>query len=253
MSSKTTYTLVVLGGSSAIGLAYVNQVLATQNANGKACTVHLLARDKTKLEADRGDLQAKGAEVIATEIDLINADQSDKHIGKLEAVDEVVLAYGTLTDQERAQQEDEYLAGQLAANFTSAARWLEAVARLFERQDYGRAVIIGSVAGDRGRQSNYAYGAAKSGLATFVQGMQHRFAASDDISFTLIKPGFVDTPMTAHIDNKGFLWASPEDVARAMEKAARKRSRTAYVPGIWFLIMMIIRNVPAFIFHKTKL
>ena len=119
-------------------------------------------------------------------------------------------------------------------------------------------VVIGSVAGDRGRQSNYPYGAAKGGLERYVEGLQHRLAlanrtAGSKLSIHLVKPGFVDTPMTEGMAKSGPLWASPISVARAMRRGVLRGRRVIYVPGFWRLIMMAICSVPSVILHRTKL
>ena len=125
--------------------------------------------------------------------------------------------------------------------------------RLFEEQGHGRAIVIGSVAGDRGRQSNYAYGATKAGLATFVTGLQHRYATYPDIYLHLVKPGFVKSPMTDHLDADGLLWATPDQVAQIICKRSKAGKLISYTPWFWYFVMLIIRNVPAALLHKTKL
>ena len=141
----------------------------------------------------------------------------------------------------------------IAVNFASAAEWCLAAASLLERQNSGVLVAVSSVAGDRGRQSNYVYGAAKAGLTTLVQGIAHRLARTKARAI-VVKLGFVDTPMTAHIQKGGPLWARPEDVARRIKAVADKgRSPVVYVPSFWRGIMLVVRNVPAFIFHRTRL
>jgi decaprenylphospho-beta-D-erythro-pentofuranosid-2-ulose 2-reductase len=112
--------------------------------------------------------------------------------------------------------------------------------------------VIGSVAGDRGRQSNYVYGASKAGLGVLVQGLAHRLSRSGARA-VLIKPGFVNTPMTAHIARKGLLWAQPAAIGQAILRAAVKGGPVAYAPFYWRGIMTIVRWVPAPFFHKTKL
>ena len=186
--------------------------------------------------------------VIIADLAETNTLPDDTHI------DEAVLAFSQLTDQQRAQDDTGYLSDQLTVNFQSAAAWLEALAARFVAQGNGRAVVIGSVAGDRGRQSNYAYGAAKAGLAVFVQGMQHRFANAQNIHFLLVKPGFVDTPMTDHIEGKGGpMWATPDQVGKHIARAVKRNRLQLYTPWFWAIIMWIIRNVPSFVLHKTKL
>ncbi|QDF06843.1 SDR family NAD(P)-dependent oxidoreductase [Myxococcus xanthus] len=120
-----------------------------------------------------------------------------------------------------------------------------------EAQKAGTLVVISSVAGDRGRQSNYVYGASKGALNVFLQGLRNRMAKSK-VAVVTVKPGFVDTPMTAHLP-KNKLFASPEKVARGLLSAADARKNEVYVPGIWALIMLIIRTIPETLFKRMKL
>ena len=120
-----------------------------------------------------------------------------------------------------------------------------------ESQQSGNITVITSVAGDRGRQSNYVYGAAKGMVSTFLQGLAQRLAKSG-VHVLDIKPGFVDTPMTAEFD-KGALWAKPEKVAQIIKKRIEKRSSFSYTPGFWFVIMTIIKSIPKFVFNRIKL
>jgi NAD(P)-dependent dehydrogenase (short-subunit alcohol dehydrogenase family) len=113
-------------------------------------------------------------------------------------------------------------------------------------------LVIGSVAGDRGRRSNFIYGATKGGLARLVEGMAHQLAPLGARA-VLIKPGFVDTPMTASFSNKGLLWAQPEQVARVIAAAARRGGPIVYAPAYWRLIMLIIRHLPTFIFDRLNI
>jgi len=250
MTQHRPFTLLVLGGTSAIALGYVRARVADLRSDGVPTKVVLMGRS-----ADKLDTEAQHFAALEVETDTIVVDLAAAAVLPGEMfVDEALLAFGQLTDQERAQRDPDYLRDQLDVNFTAAAAWLEALATRFADQDSGRAIVIGSVAGDRGRQSNYAYGAAKAALGIFVQGMQHRFAGNDGISFLLVKPGFVDTPMTDHIDGKGGpLWATPDQVGRHVLRAVKRGKLTIYTPWFWAIIMWIIRNVPSFVMHKTKL
>jgi decaprenylphospho-beta-D-erythro-pentofuranosid-2-ulose 2-reductase len=111
---------------------------------------------------------------------------------------------------------------------------------------------VSSVAGDRGRQSNYAYGAAKGGLALYVQGIAHSLAGTGARAVA-VKPGFVDTPMTDGLKKGGAMWASADQIGQALRRAADKGGPIQYAPGKWRIVMAVIRAVPAFVFHKTKL
>jgi short-subunit dehydrogenase len=219
----------------------------------------LVARSEARLLLVRDDLVARSAarcEVRCLDLAAVH-EVGATFSGFVEAlggkVDSVFLFYGVLGDQ-RAEERDLTAARQsLRVNFTSAAEWCLAAANQLERQGSGVLVVAGSVAGDRGRQSNYVYGAAKAGLSVLVQGIAHRLAPSGARAI-LVKLGFVNTPMTAHIERKGALWAQTSEVAATLVKLVDKPAGPiAYVPWFWRGVMMIVRNVPAAIFHKTRL
>jgi decaprenylphospho-beta-D-erythro-pentofuranosid-2-ulose 2-reductase len=182
------------------------------------------------------------------------AAQLDAMADRIGGVDDVLLAYGVLGDQTRAEGDIGEARQLLAVNFTSAAEWCLAAANRLEAQGHGVLLVIGSVAGDRGRQSNFIYGAAKGGLGVLVQGIAHRLALRNSgARAVLIKPGFVDTPMTDHIAKGGPLWASPEAVAAVIHKAADSGGPVVYAPFFWRFILLVIRLIPASIFHKRPL
>lgn len=141
---------------------------------------------------------------------------------------------------------------EININFLSAASLLTHVANVMEPQRKGSIGVIGSVAGDRGRQSNYVYGSAKAGLAAFTQGLRHRMTRHG-VNVTLVKPGFVDTPMTADLAKGGPLWARPEKVAKDIKSAMERGDAVLYTPWFWRWIMLIIRSVPDAIFRRTRL
>lgn len=228
----------------------------------KGASIALIARNPERLTELAADLNVRGAAKVATiPLDLSLTDNCDTVLQDaaqlLGGLDTVLLFYGTLGDQERAEKEHSHAADILKVNFTSAADWALAAARRFEQTPVDGAVILvaSSVAGDRGRRSNFVYGAAKGGLSILMQGLAHKFAALPEPRPRAIvaKLGFVDTPMTAHIAKKGALWAQPEDVAQKLVAALDKSAPVIYVPGIWRLIMLIIRTVPSAIFNKVNL
>jgi decaprenylphospho-beta-D-erythro-pentofuranosid-2-ulose 2-reductase len=249
----TRERVIVLGALSAIAEATA-RIYA-----GRGAELLLAARNQARLAVLRDDLLARGARRCEVRsLDLAKVDDTAASLaGFVEAlggtVDAVFLFYGILGDQ-RADERDLAAARQrIRVNFESAAEWCLAAANQLERQKGGVLVAASSVAGDRGRQSNYIYGSAKAGLSVLVQGIAHRLAPSGARA-VLVKLGFVDTPMTAHVEQKGALWATPADVAERLVKLADKPSRpVVYVPWFWRGIMLIIRNVPAAIFHKTRL
>lgn len=248
-------TLLVLGATSGLAQAYLRLVSA-ESAFG---TYLLLARNEETLAKVRDDIAARsGAKVIAVTADLSDPsaipalmdDIVKQHAGN---IDEAFLAYGVLGEQRDFQDNPAQLKNMLDTNFVSAVLWMETLAKRIEAQGHGQLVVIGSVAGDRGRQSNYLYGATKAGLERVSEGMSHRFAASKGITVTLVKPGFMDTPMTDHIEKGGPLWATADAVAHIIRKAVVKKRARIYAPWFWRWILLIIRAVPMPIFHKTKL
>ena len=163
----------------------------------------------------------------------------------------VVVCFGHLGDQTEAQKELAEAWRILDVNLTAAVSVLNLAANYFEARQMGFLCALSSVAGDRGRQSNYLYGAAKGGLSVYLEGLRNRLFRSG-VAVVTIKPGFLDTRMT--YGRAGlFLVASPEQAARAILTAIRKRKATAYVPGFWRWIMLVIRAVPETIFKRMRL
>lgn len=164
----------------------------------------------------------------------------------------VVLAFGVMHEQEAAQQ-DFLLSNQMMqVNYVGAVSILEVAARDFECRKTGFIVGISSVAGDRGRMSNYIYGSTKSGLTAYLAGLRHRLSKSD-VHVMTVKPGFVATKMTENLVLPKTLTASPEQVADALHNGILKSRNTVYVKSVWRWIMLIIIHVPEFIFKKTSL
>ena len=139
----------------------------------------------------------------------------------------------------------------MQTNALSVISLLTLLANHFEQQRHGCIAVISSVAGDRGRQSNYVYGTAKGALSIFLQGLRNRLHKSG-VQVLTVKPGFVDTPMTASLP-KGPLWATPEKVAEDIDKAIENKRNVLYTPSFWFLIMAIIKSVPESIFKRLSL
>jgi NAD(P)-dependent dehydrogenase (short-subunit alcohol dehydrogenase family) len=171
--------------------------------------------------------------------------------GKLGGLDHVILAYGILGEQALAEKDLAAAQAIIDVNFRSAAVWTLAVAELLEGQGKGSLVVLGSVAGDRGRRANYIYGAAKAGLSTLVEGISHRFRGTGPRA-VIVKPGPTDTAMTAGMTKGGPLWATPEVVAGVVRKAADSGGPVVYAPARWRPIMAIIRMIPAPIFNKMN-
>jgi decaprenylphospho-beta-D-erythro-pentofuranosid-2-ulose 2-reductase len=246
--------ILILGASSAVA----EQVARLYAADGAALL--LVARRAEPLQAMATDLRVRGAVSVDTALCDFAACAPGKItedfnglLATLGGVDHVLIAYGVLGDQAAEEQDLRLAAASLQVNFTSTALWALAAANHLQTQGHGVLVVIGSVAGDRGRQSNFIYGAAKGGVATLMQGIAHRFGTTGPRAI-LIKPGPIDTPMTAHMKKGGPMWASAAQVAKQIHRAAsRGGPAVVYAPTRWRLIMLIIRLLPSAVFNRTKL
>lgn len=175
----------------------------------------------------------------------------NKAIELMGGLDCVFIAHGTLPDQEKIQYEIPEILREYEINCTSVISLSSIAANIFEKQGSGSIVVISSVAGERGRQSNYIYGSAKGAVSLFLQGLRNRMF-KHGVQVTTIKPGIIATPMTSHLP-KGLLMADPKPVGKSIHKAIIKKKDEVFVPGIWKHIMLIIRNIPESIFKKLNL
>jgi short-subunit dehydrogenase len=241
----------ILGATSAIAHAY-----ARRRAE-RGASLLLIGRNQAHLAANAADLVARGATAASTRVcDLARALEHDAIVSDLitssGAPDEVLIAYGTLEQAGRAGRDIAYARDLIDTNFTSAVCWLLAIIARRDQNRPLKLVVIGSVAGDRGRARNLVYGAAKSGLDRFVEGLQQTYAGTT-LGLVRVKPGFVDTPMTADFAKGGPLWATPERVAADIERAVDRGRAVVYTPWFWWPIMIIIRHLPRFVFHRLKI
>jgi short-subunit dehydrogenase len=242
--------VLILGATSAIAQATV-RLLAARGA-----ALYLVGRNAENLAAVAQDAATRGASKVESQaLDLNDTDAHEALVERAEqalgGLDGALLAHGVLGDQaacERSYAETEKV---LRTNFLSAVSLLTVLANRFEARKAGTLVVISSVAGDRGRQSNYVYGASKGALNVFLQGLRNRLARSG-VAVVTVKPGFVDTPMTAHLQ-KNALFATPEQVARGLVRAADRGANEVYLPGFWALIMLLIRGIPEGMFKRMKL
>jgi decaprenylphospho-beta-D-erythro-pentofuranosid-2-ulose 2-reductase len=242
--------VLIVGASSAIA-----QSIARRLAENHA-SLYLAGRNEEKLRIQADDLRVRGAKQV--DYFVMDANELDRHATmvsraaqSMEGLTMLIVAHGTLSDQKRAEKDIGYAVEQFQTNFVSAMVIITVVANHFEAQRSGTIVAIGSVAGDRGRQSNYAYGAAKAALATFVQGIRHRLALCG-IKVVLVKPGFVDTPMTAGV-KKNILFAAPDRISRDVMRAIAKDKRVIYTPWFWRYIMIVIKLIPERLFVRMRL
>jgi len=173
-------------------------------------------------------------------------------ITQLGPIDIVLIAQGTLPDQLDCENDLLLSNDTLVINGVSPCLFAEAFANAMQTQTSGMIAIIGSVAGDRGRKSNYVYGAAKGLVARYAEGMQHRFAATG-IRVSLIKPGPTATAMTAKLRENGLKCASATSVAQDIVHGIEKGQAVIYTPKKWQLIMLIVCHIPAVIFNKLNI
>lgn len=247
MNARTS-KIVVFGGTSAIAQAIVRAALREQPVSAL-----LIGRNLERLQAVQNDLKVRGAaaESLCADPGQLDPDW-DSLLAPASPVDLFLIAHGDLPDQEPLLSDSARLASNLRVNFLSAAVIASACIRILEKQGRGTLAVLGSVAADRGRASNFIYGSAKAGLETLLEGWRHRLARTPDIRIVTIKPGLTDTPMTTGMA-KGPLFTSAEKVGVLSWRAIKRGRPVAYVPGWWWVILTAIRFTPRGIFYRTKL
>ena len=249
--SAPEFNAVLIGATSAIATETARAMVAE-----KPCRFLLIGRDPARLEAVAQDLRVRGATVEIRTADFL--DPSTDWNGMLQSfaagrsLDYILIAHGELSDQDACLAEGQAFARSIAVNFTSAAFIASVAADILAAQGHGTLGVIGSVAGDRGRQSIFLYGSAKAGLATFLEGLRHFHAGKPGVKIVTIKPGLIDTPMTADV-KKGPLCTSAEKAGQLVWKAMQTGKPVAYIPGWWRWILLVIRLVPRAIFYRTRL
>ncbi len=241
---------MIVGASSAIAQA------AARCFAHDGDRLFLVGRDAAKLDAVAQDLQVRGAEQVETFVMDVSAyDRHEEVIAeaerRLDGLDTLLIAHGTLPDQVACQCSFDETLQQIEINALSTISLLTRAANRFEAQGRGTLAVISSVAGDRGRKSNYVYGAAKAAISTFMQGLRNRLHDSG-VHVLTIKPGFVDTPMTVQF-KKGVLWADSTSVGRGIHRAIQRRKDVVYLPAFWRIIMFIIRQIPEAIFKRLSI
>ena len=244
--------ILVIGATSAIAKATCREYARQNQAN-----FVLVARNSSASEEIADDLKARGAGNVAMHTqDFANntgyealVDNAYEQLG---SIDIVLMAHSILGNQQECEASVDAMQQMMQINAISSMSLLTLLANRMEAQGKGTIAFISSVAGDRGRPSNYVYGSSKAVVSTFLQGLRARLAKSN-VHVLTIKPGFVDTPMTADIEKGGPLWAQPEDIAKGIMHAIEKRKNTVYLPWFWRIIMGIIIHIPEFIFKKLSL
>lgn len=243
--------VLIIGATSAIATACA-RLWASEGSD-----FFLVARNADKLEQTAADLKGRGAKVVT----LHEMDSTDfaAHPAMLQQclmalgqIDVALIAHGTLPDQRVCERDVGVALQEFTNNGTSVIALLSLLANQFETQRCGSLAVISSVAGDRGRPSNYLYGAAKAAVSTFSEGLQARLFKVG-VHVLTIKPGFVDTPMTQGLSLPAALLAQPEQVAARIVAGIARKSPTLYTPGFWALIMLIIRSIPQPVFKRLNL
>jgi decaprenylphospho-beta-D-erythro-pentofuranosid-2-ulose 2-reductase len=244
--------IVIVGATSAIA-----EHCARLWLKDAVVDLTLVGRDRGRTERVAADLRVRSPGSVirvleASFIDPIAIRQLVDGIIAEGAVHTVLIAHGTLPDQAICQQDLTACHNALTVNGISPVLFAEAFIGYMEKTNHGTLAIVGSVAGDRGRKSNYVYGAAKGLVVRYAQGLQHRLAGTG-VKVVLIKPGPTDTPMTAHLKQQGVRLANVEVVAQLIVKGINQGKLVVYAPTKWALIMMIIRHLPNIIFNKLEI
>lgn len=240
--------VLIIGAYSAIA-----EAVAREYAR-RGAALFLAGRNVQRLDAVAADLRTRGASSV--HMFALDATDVGAHAALLDAaqaalggIDIALVAHGTLPVQAECDKQVDKALAEFAVNGTSVIALSIALA---QRLRLGATLaVISSVAGDRGRASNYLYGSAKAAVTAFLSGLGQRLR-SDGVHVLVVKPGFVDTPMTAAF-KKGALWAQPAQVARAIVRAIDRRKPVAYVPGFWWVIMQVIKSIPECVFRRAKL
>lgn len=249
---ETGKKIVIIGATSKIA-----QECARLWANENPREIVLIGRNAEKLQRVATDLAVRASK---SKITCLEANFMEPRAIQIVvddvcqegAVDIALIAHGTLPIQANCQNNLDTCQEALGINGISPVLFAEAFANHMQKQASGTIAIIGSVAGDRGRKSNYAYGAAKGLVTRYAQGLQHRLA-NTNIKVVLVKPGPTDTPMTANLKQTGAKLASSEAVAADIVTGIAKGRQVIYAPKIWMVIMLIIRHLPFFVFKRMDI
>jgi short-subunit dehydrogenase len=245
----TRQRIIIIGASSAIAEHCV-RLWAQQPVD-----FVLVGRDHERVDRVAADLRVRSPQSSAQSVVIDFTDAAAIAALAVQTaaqgkIDIVLIAHGNLPVQSDCEQDLLKSQQALEINGVSPVLFAEAFAAQLQKAGRGTLAMIGSVAGDRGRKTNYVYGAAKGLIERYAQGLQHRFAGTS-VKIVLIKPGPTATPMTAHLPPRGL--ASPEAVAQAIVAAIDKGRPVVYAPARWALIMMVIRHLPRFIFNRLNI
>lgn len=240
--------ILIVGATSAIAEATA-RVYASRGA-----ALFLVGRDIDRLAAIAADLQVRGAaKVVCHRLDVndhhAHSAMLDAAWDALAGIDVALVAHGTLPDQAACNASMKLTLHEFATNGTSTIALAAALAERLRAP--ATLAVVSSVAGDRGRASNFVYGSSKAAVSAYLSGLGQSLHPTG-VNVLTIKPGFVDTPMTQNF-KKGALWAKPEHVAKGIVRAVDRRRTVAYLPWFWWAIMTVIKCIPESVFRKLKL
>ena len=241
-------TALVLGATSDIGRA-IARALAQAGWQ-----LQLAARDSERLQREAADIGTRSAAPVQTLVfdALAPAADADWLATLAPLPDLAVCVIGLLGDQQQSERDAEAAARVMRSSYEAPALLLGALAARFAERGSGVLVGVSSVAGERGRASNYVYGSAKAGFTAYLSGLRARLATTG-VHVVTVKPGFVRTRMTEGMALPRALTATPEAVGKAVERAVRKRQDVVFVLPIWRLIMLAIRHLPERLFKRVRL
>lgn len=241
-------TVLILGAASDMAIAIAEKFAS------KGYNIQLAARNVDRLQPLQSDLAIKfGSRVSIHEFDAVDFNTHKSFFDQLAPKPDVTICvFGYLGDNEKAAKDWQQASRIINTNYTGAVSILNVVADYYASQQQGTIAGISSVAGERGRQSNYLYGSAKAGFTAYLSGLRNSLYHKG-VHVVTIQPGFVYTKMTQDLSLPPLLTAKPQEVAESVYNAVVKKKNMVYVKWFWSPIMGIIRNIPEFIFKKLKL
>ena len=250
-ASKGFRKAVLIGATSAIARETARSL--ARDPRHRGIVFHLLGRDRARLEAVAADLRlASGAEASVATVYFSAATNWDEALRFPDgsAPDLVLIAAAAMPAQEAMEKDAALLDGMIELNLSTTASQCLAATRLM-REKGGTLGIIGSVAGDRGKGSNFLYGASKRALETLLEGLEHKLGPASTVRVCLLKPGFVESPMTAGMPPSPLFTSAPA-AGKLCARALTKGKRVAFIPGWWKWILLVIRMLPRPIFLRVK-
>ena len=212
----------------------------------------LVGRNKENLKKIAIDLKIENKFILHADLSEINNHEEifNKAISAMNGLDFVLISYGVLSDQKKCETDVQLALKDININSLSVISFLTIMANFFEKQRSGKIAVITSVAGDRGRSSNYLYGCSKAMISTFLSGLRQRLFKYN-IKVIDIKPGLVSTKMTKNF-KKNILWSDPKIIGKKIVKIIDQGKEVAYLPSFWFYLMFLIKITPLKIFKRLK-